>query len=168
MAQTIDVKGKSTLEVNFGAGWVSLGIAPSDASFAIQEQRFEKTIHTNESGPDIPAEVLNMGTIMLIAAPLIKFDRDVMDDCLQNVNAADVGQLGTLGGVVDFAQFRITPTRTGARRYTFPKARVAGEPQDISNQWSVEEDQAVLSIVAYAPFDELSSDNAAFYTVDTV
>ena len=168
MAATLDVKGKSTIQINTGAAWVDIGIAPSDASFAISEERFEKTIHTNESGPDIPAAILNLGTMAVITAPLIKFDRSLMDEALKNVGAENAGELGDLGDEVRLYQIRITPTKTGARRYTFPRARIEGAPQEISNQWSVEEDQALLTFRAYANFLTLSTATTAVYTVDTV
>lgn len=159
MAQTIHVVGKTTLKLSTSVA------GQTDEQNDISAEIFlgEKKIHTNESGPHVPAKIINLGEYAMIRVPLISWDDAVIDVVKKRLaGTATAGQIGVLGSDLTLFQLDLTTTVTGEYSYSFPKVRLVDNWS--LGKWGYEGQRLMLIFQAIPDPAALSTATTALYT----
>lgn len=126
MAGTIHVSGTSTVTVD-GA---ELGVSVNGVT--IKNHNQFQDVFTDELGPLIPTDVQNMGFFSTVEVELIKYDNDVLSNCIgpfAGVGEGDIGQVGALliqqQGSHELG-IQVENITGGEDNFTFPTAYVIG------------------------------------------
>lgn len=100
MAQSFHVAGESIPYVRFnGTGLEQLGICGDDG-VTVREQVFNRPIHTDVSGAQVPAEQQRFGSIHRISFQLPVWDETILDQVRKHTNAAAVGNMPSMGRLI--------------------------------------------------------------------
>lgn len=171
MAQAFEIKGTTTILTDAVAGdqstFVALGITDHDDTPENETNNHEHVINTNESGPDMPGKILNLGKTAIIRAVLVRYDTTelaALTECTDNVAAE--GQIGILGADKKTFALQIQGVISGSRKYEFPFCRLAEPYRELD--WGNKESRVALVIAAYPDPDALSTATTPLYTVSTV
>jgi hypothetical protein len=162
MAKSIKVVGATTLTSTGG----TLGQTDDNNDISIQIMPGEKKIHTNQSGPHIPAKVISLGEYATIRVPLIDWDDAVIDAIRKRQTSTTTnGQLGTLG--TDLTQFplNIVTTRVGERSFAFPNTRLVDTVT--IEKFGYEPERLMLVFEAIPDPAALGTATTPLYTVST-
>lgn len=124
MAVKFEITGKTQIFFN----GVVLGQTDADDVPEWEEIVHERPIHTNGSGPNILAGVIELGRSVLIRANLIEIDFTQMELMLRAQGASGVGQIGALGALKAFFTIDIKGIIAGSKKYFFPTVHVIESP----------------------------------------
>lgn len=141
------------------------GMTDESDFITVKERVFKLNVHSNESGPNIPAAVFELGRYCEIRAPLTQFDRSVLDPLMKAQGAATLGQIGTLGAAVDLNPFTILSAITGSTSYTFNKCYFM-DSIDVEG-WGIVPQKIIVVLWAIADPAALSTATTAYYTTAT-
>jgi len=117
MALALHIAGPTTIQVDVGAGYTTLGYSDNDNLPSVQFTDHIHEVKTVASGM-MPEEVVVLGTTATISVALIKWDKVVLDGLLTLQRGASYGLVGTtiIASGQTFGVKIYTPTQS----YTFP------------------------------------------------
>lgn len=160
---SITVPGCTVVRVN----GVDLGISDAEdmVSFSDHHERYE--VHSDESGPILPAKIIGHGRWCLINCPVILYDQSAIYDTIVEAGDTDIGTLGSLGLDVPYFPVSIVPRISGSVGYTFPYCFLQNEPIQVTG-WGNKEEKWLLTFKAIPDPNNLSDPTQPVYTTDYV
>lgn len=162
MAKKFDIKGFSQLKT----GATVIGQSDADDLPEWEETIFERLIHTNESGPELPAKVISLGRAALIRVNLIDFDLTQIDLLRKATGATLPGQLGDLGADVPTFPLKLEGKIVGSTIYTFPTCRLIESLGD--RQWGLMENKLFFVFASFPDPTTLSTPTTPYWTQSVV
>lgn len=118
MAVVLHIAGPTTLQVDVGGGFVTLGWSDNDNLPSVQFTDHFHEVKTVASGM-MPEEVVVLGTTATISVALVKWDKDVLQNLLTSVRGTasygDVGSKMIADGMTIGVKLL-----TASQTYTFP------------------------------------------------
>lgn len=162
MAIGFKIPGKTLLKQSTD----TVGMSDAADFITVRERIFNLNIFSNESGPNVPAKIINHGRLCEIRAPLTQFDRAILDPLMKASGATTLGQIGSLGADITPVSWSVVPAITGATSYTFPKCFFV-DAVDVGG-WGLQEQKIVIVLWAIPDPAALSTATTAYYTTATV
>ncbi len=107
MARDFQVPGTYLVCVRGGAHWsggtsgVSFELGLAVDSVKISPKFYNKDLHTDDFGPDCPAEIINQLAEATISMSLVHYDAEILDTCMSEGMGGGLNPLPT-GGVPGF------------------------------------------------------------------
>lgn len=169
MAQDYEIKGATTIYTDavLTDTFVALGITDHDDAPEDEITNHELPIFTNESGPNMPAKVLNMGKTGNIRANLIRWDATQMAAIVEAQNGLVAeGDIGVLGGDKKTFAVRLQGVTSGSRIITFHFCRLIEPFRELD--WGNKPSRTSLAIAAYPDPSALGTSTTPLYTISTV
>lgn len=162
MAIAFEIKGKTLIK----SGSDVWGMTDAEDTVTVEEVIHQKEIHSNESGPELPAKVINLGRHLVIRAPLTQWDDALIDAQQKAVGATSLGQLGTLGADVRTFALSVIPAISGAKGFTSATCFFI-ETIPIS-AWGLMEAKKLLVVKAVPAMNALSTATTPYTVVAAV
>jgi hypothetical protein len=133
-----------------------LGIARGQGRIVINY--YENPIHSDNAGPNIPADVQDMGKDAQISVQLSQVDPAVLDLISTNSDAPDVGTINTMGLPMNLnsAAFRIH-IPSNYRPWTFYSCKLRRRGDGIGTEYSLID----LDFYAWAPIGNMVNSRGA-------
>lgn len=169
MAQSIEIKGTTTISTDAvaPATFVAIGITDHDDTVGVEVTNHEFPIFTNESGPNMPAKILNMGLSGKVTMNLVEWDAVQLKSLVEATSdVAAEGQIGVIGSDKKTFALKVSGNVTGSRVYTFPFCRLVDPWSEI--EWGNKDSRISLSIDCYPDPDALSTATTPLYTITAV
>lgn len=159
MAIGFEVPGKCTLK----SGTLTIGMSDADDMITVREMTHPMVFYSNESGPFLPAKIIELGRFCVVRAPLTQVDHAVLDPLQKASGATTIGQQGSIGSDVVLSPITIQSTITGAQSMTFPKCYI-NEPIEIAGFGNTVK-KYMLEFMAIPDPTLLANASNPFYTV---
>lgn len=169
MAQSFEIKGATTILTDsvLAATFVALGITDHDDTVAVEVTNHEHLIHTNESGPDMPEKVLNLGLTGKVIMNLVRWDKAQLTSLIETTTAsAGEGEIGILGADKKVFALKVVGTTVGSEEFLFPFCRIV-EPWRLT-EWGSKDSRTSLSIECFPNPAALATATTTLYTKATV
>jgi hypothetical protein len=151
MASQYFINGPAILYVGDAANNndpIRLGVSVSGVR--LSWRRFRNVVHSDVSGPQMPACIQGMGQIAMVSAKLNVVDLDVLDSLRHRGDASLIGLLDSVGALLDPIGFPLWIDGTGDRPHYFYNA-ILWESEDQLLSTRVTEDD--ITFYVYKPVD---------------